>query len=165
MKCLRSKKEKKALLFSSAQGTKRAKKQAHWRGRRSRHRRFLLWQASAPLSDSEVPTLPAHLRVSANPSTGGEAPSSTAPLFPILHKPPTPNRSTPQPRGTFPTRSPVRVVIPAVAPVVLILFGLPPFMAQFAWKSLVKWTKGAVGTHVLLRLCPLRPTFSNTRGR
>ena len=100
----------------------------------------------------------------ADPSAGGEVLSTPAPLFPIMHNPPLPNHSTP-PRGAFPRRSPVRVIVPAVSPVVPILLGCPPFVVQFARKSLVKWTKGAVWNLVLPSLCPLRPAFPSTRGR
>ena len=143
-----------------AQSTKRAKNQASWRGRRSRRHGFLRWRDSTPLGDSEVPTFPVQLWVSANPSAGGGVLSNTTPPFPTGHRPPPLNLSTPRLGGATP-----RVVVPAVTPVVLILLRIPPFMVQFARESLVKWTKGAVGTHVLPRRCPLRPTFPNTSGR
>jgi len=109
--------------------------------------------------------------------------TTPAPLFPTMHSPPFPNRSIP-PRGAFPRRGPVRVIVPAVSPVVPILLGCPPFVVQFARKSLVKWAKGAVWNRVLVQfarenlgkwaesaiwsrvfasLCPLRPTFPSCR--
>ena len=109
--------------------------------------------------------------------------TTPAPLAPTMHSPPFPNRSIP-PWGAFPRRGPVRVIVPTVSPVVPILLGCPPFVVQFARKSLVKWAKGAVWNRVLVQfarenlgkwaksaiwsrvfasLCPLRPTFPSCR--